>query len=81
MHLDKLTAPYLPRIKHGDKIDVVAGKWELAIRPVKAADKSCLTCHTGAKKGDTLGAMVYMVHLKPVTGNVDKYYPQAIEGV
>jgi hypothetical protein len=70
-HLDKVTAPYLGQVKHGQAVEVVVGKWLLAIRPVKATHQSCVTCHSGQKLGGTLGALVYMVHLKPAANDVD----------
>ena len=37
------------------------GNWRLVLRPVLASRDSCLGCHAGAKRGDTLGVMVYAV--------------------
>lgn len=74
-HLSRLTQPYVSRVKHGEKVDVRTGAWLLSIRPVKATSQTCITCHTGQKRGDTLGAMIYLVRLKPGHQNVSHYFP------
>ncbi|MCX6367020.1 MAG: hypothetical protein NTX57_09970 [Armatimonadetes bacterium] len=45
----------------GKPSDWQAGEWQLALRPVLAEKAECLSCHTDAKKGETLGALVYMI--------------------
>ena len=49
------------RARKGEKMEVQAGEWVLLLRPVKAAQDSCLACHGRAKKGDTLGVMAYAI--------------------
>src|SRR5689334_9957775 len=49
------------RLAKGQKVETTSGKWLLAMRPVRANEKDCLNCHQGAKKGDTLGVMVYAI--------------------
>lgn len=35
--------------------------WKVVLRPVRALKDSCVNCHQGSKRGDTLGVMVYAV--------------------
>lgn len=51
----------LPRLMQGQSGQTAVGPWLVVTRPVQALKNSCLSCHTQAKKGDTLGAMVYAV--------------------
>jgi hypothetical protein len=60
-HLEKAVLPSLPVLRHGTGIDRDFGNWRLVMRPVQASRDSCLGCHAGAKRGDTLGVMVYAV--------------------
>ena len=39
--------------------------WKFVLRPIRAESAACLSCHTDAKKGETLGVLVYM--LRPVS--------------
>ena len=60
-NLGKVTLPLLPLLRKGEREDVNFGNWLVALRPVRAEQDSCLGCHAGAKRGDTLGVMVYAV--------------------
>ncbi len=60
-HLLSVTAPALPKLRQGKKVDVETGNWLVTMRPVRANHDACLGCHEGAKRGDTLGVMVYAV--------------------
>ncbi len=60
-HLEKVVLPHLPVLRQGTGIDQDFGNWRLVLRPVRASRESCLGCHAGAKRGDTLGVMVYAV--------------------
>jgi hypothetical protein len=60
-HLAQLTVPHLAQLKAGSVVDAENGNWVIAMRPVRAQHSACLGCHAGAKRGDTLGVMVYAV--------------------
>ena len=60
-HLEKAVLPSLPVLRRGTGLDQDFGNWRLVMRPVQASRDSCLGCHVGAKRGDTLGVMVYAV--------------------
>jgi len=51
----------LPELRLGQGQEKVTENWLVVMRPVRASKDSCLTCHVGAKRGDTLGVMVYAV--------------------
>ena len=51
----------LPTLRAGREVQSAGSGWLVLMRPVLAAQESCLGCHTTAKKGDTLGVMVYAV--------------------
>lgn len=51
----------LPALLAGREVQTAGSDWTVLMRPVLAAQDSCLSCHTTAKKGDTLGVMVYAV--------------------
>ena len=51
----------LPSVMKGRNAQATSDHWTLFLRPVRALHSSCLTCHTTAKYGDTLGVMVYAV--------------------
>ncbi len=51
----------LPAAEKGSSVQTLSGPWTLFLRPVRATQMACLTCHTTAKWGDTLGVMVYAV--------------------
>jgi hypothetical protein len=52
-------------VRDGHNVDSTYGKFYVAIRPIKALHQSCVSCHAGTHKGDTLGAMIYMVAPTP----------------
>ena len=60
-HLEKVVLPDLPTLRRGTGLDRDLGNWRLVLRPVLASRQACLGCHAGAKRGDTLGVMVYAV--------------------
>lgn len=60
-HLEKAVLPDVPTLRQGAGMDRDLGNWRLVLRPVLASRDSCLGCHAGAKRGDTLGVMVYAV--------------------
>lgn len=51
----------LPQAEKGTPMQAQAENWTLFLRPVAASQEACLTCHTSATRGDTLGVMVYAV--------------------
>lgn len=51
----------LPALMKGKGQETTQGDLLVVMRPVLAAKDSCLGCHIGAKKNDTLGIMVYAV--------------------
>lgn len=55
----------LPKLRAGKEVKITSADWTVLLRPVLAAQSSCLSCHTTAKKGDTLGVMVYAVRSTP----------------
>ncbi len=59
--LEPLVLPYLDPLKHGHPVQTDYENWVVVMRPVRALHSSCLTCHAGAQRGDTLGIMVYAV--------------------
>ncbi len=59
--LQQVATDALPALRHGQSQEKMMGDWLVVMRPVRASKDSCLTCHVGAKRGDTLGAMVYAV--------------------
>ena len=52
----------LPQAEKGKPVQAQAGNWTLFLRPVAASQEACLTCHTSATRGETLGVMVYAVN-------------------
>ena len=61
-HLTKVVTPCLPAVKRGRPVNVEYGGWLVALRPVRAEHASCIGCHVGAHRGDTLGVMIYAVN-------------------
>ena len=52
----------LPLLEQGHQISQTAdGGWALLLSPIRVSSDACLGCHIGAKRGDTLGVMVYAV--------------------
>lgn len=54
----------LPRLQQGHDAQAKVADWTLVMRPVRASADSCVSCHVGSKKGETLGVMVYAVRNK-----------------
>ncbi len=69
--IQKTATDALPALLKGRPQEKAAGDWLVVMRPVRASTLSCLGCHSGAKRGDTLGVMVYAVGNKAVR-NVSK---------
>lgn len=59
--IQKTATEALPALLQGKAQEKTAQGWLVVMRPVRASQDSCLSCHTGAKRGDTLGVMVYAV--------------------
>lgn len=64
-HLQKIVLPYLPQLRQGQPQQTEYQNWVVVMRPVRAEHEACLSCHAGAKRGDTLGVMVYAVDKNP----------------
>lgn len=60
-HLSGVARPALTELRQGNGVDKDLGNWCVVMRPVRAWQNSCLGCHAGAKRGDTLGVMIYAV--------------------
>ncbi len=60
-HLERVTVPLVPQLRRGENLEAQEGNWQIVMRPVRALRASCIGCHAGAKRGDTLGVMVYAV--------------------
>ena len=63
LHSDAVAS--LPKLRTGKEVQTMIADWTVLMRPVLAAQDSCLGCHTTAKRGDTLGVMVYAVRNTP----------------
>lgn len=59
--VSELVLDHLPILRAGKEAQAPFEKWLVVMRPVRALQASCISCHTGAKQGDTLGVMVYAV--------------------
>ena len=55
----------LNEARSGKEVTFSEKGWKFVLRPIRAESAACLSCHTDAKKGETLGALVYM--LRPVS--------------
>jgi len=64
--IQKTATDALPGLRKGRPQEKAVGDWLVVMRPVRASTLSCLGCHSGAKRGDTLGVMVYAVRNKAV---------------
>jgi len=64
--IQKTATDALPALRKGRPQEKTVGEWLVVMRPVRASTATCLGCHSGAKRGDTLGVMVYAVRNKPV---------------
>ena len=54
----------LPQLMNGKEYRSEKADWTMLMRPT-LAKQECLSCHKGAKSGDTLGVMVYAVRKTP----------------
>lgn len=63
-HVNRAVMSILPEVIQGRKMQRDIEGLFLSLRPVKASQPSCLGCHRGAKRGDTLGVMAYVVSTK-----------------
>ena len=59
--LQQAAVEAMPALLKGQGQEKTVHGWLIVTRPVRASKDSCLTCHVGAHRGDTLGAMVYAV--------------------
>lgn len=73
-NLSKAVLPYVKSVKHGESAIIANGHWLIVIRPIKAEHESCVSCHAGAKAGETLGAMVYAVRQTQDKGTPNHYF-------
>ena len=62
--MGKAAQSALPILMQGRGAEQEAGDWLVVTRPVRAMKTSCLKCHQGAKQGDTLGVLTYIVSKK-----------------
>lgn len=60
-YVDEQTKKALPQLMRGQEHKAEDKSWQLLMRPVLASKQECLSCHTNAKPGATLGVMVYAV--------------------
>ena len=58
--IEKQAISVIPALMAKSEQRVLTRDWEVLMRPVPAR-RACLSCHAGAKNGDTLGVMVYAV--------------------
>ena len=59
--IEKKAIAVLPKLMRGQEQYTETKDWGVLMRPVLAAKQECLDCHTTAKRGDTLGVMVYAI--------------------
>ena len=55
----------LAHLKQGKEAFVDLYQRLILMRPIRASKASCLSCHAGAKKNQTLGVMIYRVEKTP----------------
>ena len=60
-HLKPVVTAHMMTLKQGLPAQADYQNWVVVMRPVRALHQGCITCHAGAKRGDTLGVMVYAV--------------------
>ena len=60
-HLKPVVTAHMATLKQGLPAQADYQNWVVVMRPVRALHQGCITCHVGAKRGDTLGVMVYAV--------------------
>ncbi len=59
--IQKACVKSLASLKLGKPISILQKPFLIAMRPVRAIEKKCLGCHKQAKRGDTLGVLVYTI--------------------
>jgi len=59
--LKPVVTAHLVTLRQGQSAQANYQNWVVVMRPVRALHPGCITCHAGAKRGDTLGVMVYAV--------------------
>jgi hypothetical protein len=59
--IEKQAVAALPELLKAKESRAKSNDWDVLMRPVLATKQACLSCHTTAKLGDTLGVMVYAV--------------------
>lgn len=59
--LNPVVLPHFAALKQGQPAQAEFENWVIVMRPIRALHESCVTCHAGTKRGDTLGVMVYAV--------------------
>ena len=59
--LPPVVLPHVNQLKQGQPAQADYENWVIVMRPVRALHESCITCHVGTRRGDTLGVMVYAV--------------------
>ncbi|MCX6378909.1 MAG: hypothetical protein NT023_05430 [Armatimonadetes bacterium] len=57
-------AKALAQCKAGKSVNVNIAKHQILFRPVMAKSKTCISCHTTNKVGDTLGVLFYVIPAK-----------------
>ncbi|MCX6367021.1 MAG: hypothetical protein NTX57_09975 [Armatimonadetes bacterium] len=60
----------LNEARSGKNITFSEKGWKFVLRPIRAESVACLSCHTDAKKGETLGALVYMLRNVPAASEL-----------
>jgi hypothetical protein len=56
----------LNEARSGKNVTFSEKGWKFVLRPIRAESATCLSCHTDAKKGETLGALIYMIRQSAV---------------
>jgi len=68
--LSKLADAALPQLMKGREMRAGIAKLDVLMRPVLASKQECLDCHKNARRGDTLGVMVYAVRSSPINAEI-----------
>ena len=71
-NLSKAVLPALPVLRRGSGVDRTSATGRSSCAR-SAPCVSCLTCHAGAKRGDTLGVMVYAVDKERINADVKSF--------
>lgn len=59
--LGAVVLPHVAALNHGQPVEAIYENWVVVMRPVRALRQSCVNCHVGVRRGDTLRIMVYAV--------------------